>query len=59
MPVLRVRLTPRLWARPEWMKLSTVCPAPAGSVVMRDVRACAHPAPTLRSLAGYLLLQPV
>lgn len=24
---------------PEWMRLSTVCPAPAGSVVLRDVRA--------------------
>ena len=24
---------------PEWMKLSTVCPAPAGSVQLRDVRA--------------------
>ena len=24
---------------PEWMKLSTVCPVPAGAVVMRDVRA--------------------
>ena len=24
---------------PEWMKLSTVCPAPAGSVLIRDVRA--------------------
>ena len=24
---------------PGWMKLSTVCPAPAGSVLIRDVRA--------------------
>ena len=24
---------------PEWMKLSTVCPAPAGSLMIRDVRA--------------------
>ena len=24
---------------PEWMQLSTVCPAPAGSVLIRDVRA--------------------
>lgn len=24
---------------PEWMKLSTVCPAPAGSAMIRDVRA--------------------
>lgn len=30
---------PTLEEEPEWMKLSTVCPAPAGSVVIRDVRA--------------------
>lgn len=30
---------PSLAEEPEWMKLSTVCPAPAGSVVLRDVRA--------------------
>lgn len=30
---------PRLADEPEWMKLSTVMPAPAGSVLMRDVRA--------------------
>ncbi len=30
---------PRLSEEPEWMKLSTVMPAPAGSVLMRDVRA--------------------
>ena len=30
---------PRLTEEPEWMKLSTVCPAPAGSVLIRDVRA--------------------
>tara|TARA_R110002110_G_scaffold402726_1_gene620214 strand:+ start:404 stop:1429 length:1026 start_codon:yes stop_codon:yes gene_type:complete len=30
---------PLLDAEPEWMKLSTVCPAPAGSVMIRDVRA--------------------
>ncbi len=24
---------------PEWMRLSTVCPAPAGSIMIRDVRA--------------------
>ncbi len=30
---------PRLMDEPEWMKLSTVCPAPAGSVLIRDIRA--------------------
>ena len=30
---------PSLEDEPEWMKLSTVCPAPAGSVLIRDVRA--------------------
>lgn len=30
---------PGLRDEPEWMKLSTVCPAPAGSIMVRDVRA--------------------
>ena len=30
---------PTLAQEPEWMKLSTVCPAPAGAVMIRDVRA--------------------
>ncbi|MEZ5557084.1 MAG: phytanoyl-CoA dioxygenase family protein [Pseudomonadales bacterium] len=30
---------PTLSEEPEWMKLSTVCPVPAGSVVIRDIRA--------------------
>jgi ectoine hydroxylase-related dioxygenase (phytanoyl-CoA dioxygenase family) len=30
---------PKLELEPEWMKLSTVCPAPAGSVLIRDIRA--------------------
>ena len=30
---------PKVHEEPEWMKLSTVCPAPAGSVLIRDVRA--------------------
>ena len=30
---------PTLQEEPEWMKLSTVCPAPAGSVLIRDDRA--------------------
>lgn len=29
---------PGLTEEPDWMKLSTVCPAPAGSVVLRDPR---------------------
>ncbi len=30
---------PRRSEEPEWMRLSTVCPAPSGSVLIRDVRA--------------------
>ncbi|MBT3625795.1 MAG: hypothetical protein HN526_17005, partial [Gammaproteobacteria bacterium] len=30
---------PNLKEEPEWMKLSTVCPAPAGAMMLRDVRA--------------------
>ncbi|MDG1230921.1 MAG: phytanoyl-CoA dioxygenase family protein [Pseudomonadales bacterium] len=30
---------PNLNEEPEWMKLSTVCPAPAGAMMLRDVRA--------------------
>lgn len=30
---------PDLEKEPEWMKLSTVCPAPAGSIMIRDTRA--------------------
>lgn len=30
---------PRRRDEPEWMRLSTVCPAPAGSAMIRDVRA--------------------
>jgi ectoine hydroxylase-related dioxygenase (phytanoyl-CoA dioxygenase family) len=30
---------PTLEEEPEWMKLSTVCPVPAGSVLIRDIRA--------------------
>ena len=30
---------PKVHEEPEWMRLSTVCPAPAGSVLIRDVRA--------------------
>lgn len=30
---------PTLDDEPEWMRLSTVCPAPAGAIMVRDVRA--------------------
>jgi Phytanoyl-CoA dioxygenase (PhyH) len=30
---------PTLDEEPEWMRLSTVCPAPAGAIMVRDVRA--------------------
>jgi hypothetical protein len=30
---------PSLANEPEWMRLSTVCPAPAGAMMVRDVRA--------------------
>ena len=30
---------PNLANEPEWMKLSTLCPAPAGSAIFRDLRA--------------------
>ncbi len=30
---------PNLRDEPEWMRLSTVCPVPAGSILVRDVRA--------------------
>lgn len=32
-------LIPSLDQEPEWMRLSTVCPAPAGAIMIRDVRA--------------------
>ncbi len=33
------RPIPSLLEEPEWMRLSTVCPAPAGGIMVRDVRA--------------------
>ena len=30
---------PRLEQEPQWMRLSTVCPVPAGSIMIRDTRA--------------------
>jgi ectoine hydroxylase-related dioxygenase (phytanoyl-CoA dioxygenase family) len=32
-------IIPGLADEPEWMRLSTVCPAPAGSIMIRDTRA--------------------
>ena len=32
---------PSLYNEPQWMKLSTLCPAPAGSAIIRDLR-CWH-----------------
>lgn len=40
---------PDLESEPEWMKLSTVCPAPAGSVLIRDPRAWHGGTPNLSS----------
>jgi hypothetical protein len=42
----RVRI-PSLEDEPEWMRLSTVCPAPAGAVMIRDVRAWPGGTPNL------------
>ena len=37
---------PHLAGEPEWMRLSTVCPLPAGSAIFRDVRCWRrHPEP--------------
>ena len=33
------RSIPSLSEEPEWMRLSTVCPVPAGGIMVRDVRA--------------------
>jgi ectoine hydroxylase-related dioxygenase (phytanoyl-CoA dioxygenase family) len=40
---------PSLAEEPEWMRLSTVCPAPAGAVMIRDVRAWHGGTPNLSS----------
>lgn len=40
---------PSLADEPEWMRLSTVCPAPAGAVMIRDVRAWHGGTPNLSS----------
>ena len=41
---------PALEEEPPWMKLSTVCPAPAGSVLIRDVRAWHGGTPNLSNV---------
>ncbi len=40
---------PSLEAEPEWMRLSTVCPAPAGAIMVRDVRAWHGGTPNISS----------
>ncbi len=40
---------PSLKNEPEWMRLSTVAPAPAGSIMLRDVRAWHGGTPNLSS----------
>ena len=40
---------PELAEEPLWMKYSTVCPAPAGSVLIRDIRAWHGGTPNLTS----------
>ncbi len=42
---------PKLAEEPEWMRLSTVCPVPAGSVQIRDVRAWHGGTPNLSDKA--------
>lgn len=42
---------PSLDDEPEWMRLSTVCPAPAGAVQIRDVRAWHGGTPNLSERA--------
>ncbi|MGB3735399.1 MAG: phytanoyl-CoA dioxygenase family protein [Ilumatobacter sp.] len=53
---------PTLDDEPEWMRLSTVCPAPAGSVQIRDVRAWHGGTPNLsdeaRSIPNLELYAP-
>ena len=53
---------PTLDEEPEWMRLSTVCPAPAGGVLIRDVRAWHGGTPNLsdapRSIPNLELYAP-
>ncbi len=44
-------IIPSLKHEPEWMRLSTVCPAPAGSIMIRDTRAWHGGTPNLSDAA--------
>ena len=46
---------PNLLDEPEWMKLATVCPVPAGSAIFRDVRTWHGGTP---NLSLYLSMNP-
>ena len=43
---------PRLADEPEWMRLSTICPLPAGSAVFRDARCWHGGTPNLSARFG-------
>lgn len=53
---------PKVDQEPEWMKYSTVCPAPAGSVLIRDLRAWHGGTPnvteTMRAIPNAIFLAP-
>ena len=54
---------PGLPDEPEWMRLSTVCPVPAGSIMLRDTRAWHGGTPNVsdatRSIPQFGVLRPV
>jgi len=45
---------PSLEDEPEWMRLSTVCPAPAGAIMIRDVRAWHGGTPNVSDATRYI-----
>lgn len=45
---------PTLEEEPEWMRLSTVCPAPAGAIMVRDVRAWHGGTPNVSDATRYI-----
>lgn len=45
---------PTLEQEPEWMRLSTVCPAPAGAIMVRDVRAWHGGTPNVSDATRYI-----
>ena len=53
---------PKVDQEPEWMKYSTVCPTPAGSVVIRDLRAWHGGTPNvtqeMRAIPNAIFLAP-